>query len=108
MKTFKEMLSLNEAFLVTGQRPEEFELIREACIATLLADEAKIVRDLSAHLRSKKILPPDYHITEGFAGDNQVFAILESPSLSRRIIAYLGDLDEKYRHLRQYSFKTMQ
>ncbi len=57
MTTFKETLPLNKAFLVTGQRPEEFELIREACIATLLADEAEIIRDLSAHLRSKKILP---------------------------------------------------
>ena len=105
MSTFKETLPLNKAFLVTGRRPEDFELIREACIATLLAENEEVVKDLSKYLGSKSILPPDYHIIEGFPGDNQVFIILKSPSLRRQIVAYVGDLEQKYKHLKPYAFR---
>ena len=103
----KPLLHLNTAFLVSGRAPVEFELIREACIANLFAQGEDVREDLSRYIGSKRIIYPDYHITQGFIGDYQLFVILKSPSLGRSIVAYLGDIDPKYRHLEPSFFKTI-
>lgn len=104
--TIKTTLPLSRAFFIMGLKRSSFEVIKEACLATLLEPDEEVRKDGITRVLSDRILPPDYRIKSCFVGDNGVYVVLESPSLRIRIVADVCDLDPKYHGIKPNYFQV--
>ncbi|HLC74039.1 MAG TPA: hypothetical protein VJH20_05390 [Candidatus Nanoarchaeia archaeon] len=104
--TIKTTLPLSRTFFIMGLRFSSFEVIKEACLATLLEPNEEVRKDGITSVLSSKILPPDYRIKSCFVGDNGVYVVLESQSLRKRVVADVCDLDPKYRGIKPNYFQV--